>query len=115
LLAMCGAAPDDNGKLRWTGDVAAGIEETGMDFYREVCCAMGAEASPAHLSTWAHASGSKWSDALLGRVHDALADVCFSLQLLPQCEFLHFGATAQIIASGLDLLRHDRGVTHLDR
>ena len=114
LLKMCGAAAGDDGKLRWTGDVGAAIEETGMDFYREVCCAMGAEVSAAHLSTWAKASGSKWSDALLAQVHKALADVPFGVQLLPQCEFLHFGTTAQMITSGLDLLRRDRGVSHLD-
>ncbi len=113
LLELCGAAAGDDGKLGWTGDIGDAIEETGMDFYREVCCAMGAEASAHHLATWARASGSKWSDALLAKTHKALADVPFALQLLVQCEFLHFGTTGQIITSGLDLLRHDRGISQV--
>jgi len=114
LLTMCGAVCGNDGKLRWSGETAVAIEETGMDFYREVCCAMGSESSAGHLISSARSSGSSWSDSLLKHVHKSLAEVPFSLQLLPQCEFLHFGTTAQIITSGLDLLRRDRGVSHPD-
>jgi fucokinase len=113
LLEMCDVATGPDATLQWTGLAAAAIEASGMDFYREICCAMGTEATAAHLVDWARASGSTWSDQLLEHTHAALVDVPFGLQLLPQCEFLHFGSTGQIITSGLDLLRRDRGVSRL--
>ena len=79
----------------------------GLDLYREICCALGAEATAEHHRTSSVASGSNWSAEQLARAYTVLSPVPFSAQVLPQCEFLHFGTTRQLITSGLELLAHD--------
>lgn len=44
LLEACGAAPLEDGTLACDGSMADAIRTCGLDFYREVCCAMGTEA-----------------------------------------------------------------------
>ena len=76
----------------------------------QIACAMGTQASAMHLSAAARAGGSRWSDALLGRVYQTLAGTGFRVQVVPQCGFLHFGTTRQLITSGLDLLSRGQGI-----
>ena len=83
------------------------VLDKGLDLYREVCCALGTEATAGHHRTSCVASGSTWSAGQLARAHAALSQVPFSAQVLPQCEFLHFGTTRQLITSGMELLEHD--------
>jgi len=110
LLQLVGAAPTGDGRLTWTGPVAEAIETGGMDFYREICCALGTDATGEHHATWSRASGSHWSDGQLARAFETLAGIPLATQVLPRCALLHFGTTGQIIDSGYDLLRQDRGV-----
>ena len=81
--------------------------DKGLDLYREICCALGTEATAEHHRASCVASGSSWSAEQLARAYAALSQVPFSAQVLPQCEFLHFGTTRQLITSGLELLKHD--------
>jgi len=83
------------------------VLEKGLDLYREICCALGTEATAEHHRATCMASGSCWSAEQLSQIHTALSQVPFSAQVLPQCEFLHFGTTRQLITSGLELLQHD--------
>ncbi len=83
------------------------VLDLGLDLYREICCALGTEATAEHHRASCAASGSNWSAEQLARAYTALSDVPFSAQVLPQCEFLHFGTTRQLITSGLELLEHD--------
>jgi fucokinase len=89
---------------------SAGMErlvlDRGLDLYREICCALGSEATAEHHRISSLASGSSWSAEQLGRAHAALSGVPFSAVVLPECEFLHFGTTRQLITSGLELLGH---------
>ena len=103
-----------SGALAWTGPVGEAIEGQGMDFYREVCCALGDDATAERHIAGARAGGSKWPEALLKQVHAALADTPFGVEVLSHCDFLHFGTTAQIISSGYDLQRSDTGVARTD-
>jgi fucokinase len=80
----------------------------GLDLYREICCALGTEATAEHHRATCLASGSTWSAEELARVHRGLSPVRLAAQVLPQCEFLHFGTTRQLITSGLELLEHDK-------
>jgi galactokinase/mevalonate kinase-like predicted kinase len=109
LLRSCGVgeAGDD---LRWSGEVGRAIETLGLDFYREICCALGRDVTPEHHRNSARGSGSKWNDQLLDRLFRQFSRIPFTAQVLPHCSFLHFGTTRQIIDSGVELLRDDRGV-----
>jgi fucokinase len=76
----------------------------GVDLYREICCAMGSSATLAHYIRTARASGSTWPEDALAALFPLLRAVPVHVQLLPGCSFLHFGATRQLIESGLALL-----------
>jgi len=111
LLRMCQACVDGEGRLRWSGELGMAIESLGMDFYTEICCALGLEGTPEHHAAAARAGGSRWGEPVLRRVFEALSGTRFSVQVLPRCGFLHFGTTRQLITSGMDLVRQDRGVS----
>jgi hypothetical protein len=83
------------------------VLDKGLDLYREVCCALGTEATAEHHRASCLASGSSWSTEQLAQAYGVLSQVPFSAQVLPQCDFLHFGTTRQLITSGLELLQHD--------
>jgi galactokinase/mevalonate kinase-like predicted kinase len=109
LLQSCGVG-EAAGDLRWSGEVGRAIETLGLDFYREICCALGRDATPEHHRNSARGSGSKWNDQLLDRLFRQFSKIPFTAQVLPHCSFLHFGTTRQIIDGGAELLREDRGV-----
>ena len=111
LLRAAGAAPDAHGRLAWSGPLGDAIADAGLDFYREICCAMGEQASRDDYIASARAAGSAWDQAMLERLFDALRPVPFHVQVLPQCRFLHFGTTRQLITSGIDLVMQDRGIS----
>ena len=114
MLRMCQASPDASGKLAWAGPVAQAILSHGLDFYLEICCALGSDATGESYKASVRACGAKLDDSLLNRVFSSLSGTPFAVQVLPRCGFLHFGTTRQMIASGMDLLRSDLGVSHLD-
>lgn len=113
LLEMSGAALD-GGRLVLTGGIGAAIGEHGLDFYREICCALGGSGSRELFLDSARTSGSKLDQPLLEHIYDSLHSLPFHVQLLPWCEFLHFGASRQLLSSGSSLLRSDLGLSHLD-
>ncbi|MGB2614279.1 MAG: L-fucokinase [Phycisphaerae bacterium] len=113
LLALAGAAPDGAGGLAWTGEPGAAIEEAGLDFYREICCALGSKATADQYVEAALAAGSGWDEAGLRGLFEALRGLPFYVDTLPRCRFLHFGTTRQVITSGIELLMRDRGVSRL--
>jgi fucokinase len=83
------------------------VLDRSLDLYREICCAMGKEATVEHHRATCVASGSSWTAEQLAEIHSGLSQVPFSAQVLPDCEFLHFGTTRQLITSGLKLLQRD--------
>jgi fucokinase len=83
------------------------VLDKGLDLYREFCCALGSEATIDHHRTSSLASGSSWSAEQLVQAYRVLSHVPLSAQVLPQCQFLHFGTTRQLITSGMELLEHD--------
>jgi fucokinase len=84
------------------------ILDRGLDLYREICCALGTEPTAEYHHASSLASGSTWSAEQLAQVHAGLGQVPFSAQVLPECQFLHFGTTRQLITSGMELLVHDQ-------
>jgi galactokinase/mevalonate kinase-like predicted kinase len=89
------------------------VLEHGLDFYREICCALGEQASTEHHVRSAQASGSKWTGDMLAGLFETLSGIPFSMQLLQHCEFLDFGMNRGLINSGVRLLQEDHGVAHL--
>jgi galactokinase/mevalonate kinase-like predicted kinase len=81
----------------------------GLDLYREVCCAMGTEATPERYLQSVRSSGSTWDEATLRKIYPALHEVPMYVRVVPRCAFLHFGATRQLVPSGLALIHHDHG------
>jgi fucokinase len=106
--AIAPAAAD--GKLAWKPEMRESVLNHGLDLYREICCALGTQATPSHYIHAACASGSKWSEPVLARLFPALHSIPLNLELVDPCAFLHFGSTRQLISSGLALVAKDSGV-----
>jgi fucokinase len=85
------------------------IAAHGIDLYREICCALGTEATFPHYLASARSSGSKVEEPVLAELFDILRPIPLNLQALDRCGFLHFGTTRQLIDSGLDLVTRERG------
>lgn len=115
VLQLCEIEKDSKGELAWTGSMGRAIENTGIDFYREICCAMGTEADFSHYSNTVNKSGSKLEERELKRIFSVMSKVPFYVHIVPQCGFLHFGTLRQIINSGSDLLSMDLGISHYNK
>lgn len=98
---------DNGGALGWSAAMKREVASRSVDFYREICCAMGEEATAAHHCQQAHRAGSTWSAEALKEIHDALSPVPFHLQTIAQARFLHFGTTQQLISSGIVVRQND--------
>jgi galactokinase/mevalonate kinase-like predicted kinase len=113
LLGLFGVRPGQGGRLAFAGERGQTVMERGLDFYREICCAMGQQTSREHHIRSAQTSGSKWPGTMLGGLFGALSAIPFNVQVLKHCEFLDFGMNRSLITSGTRLLQEDQGVSHL--
>jgi fucokinase len=84
------------------------ILSLGLDLYREMACALGHGATQEQHRATCQASGSRWPAEQLARLFVALNRIPAYCEVVPQCSFLHFGTTKQLISSGQELLRLDR-------
>ena len=107
LLRAYGIAPGDGGQLEWSAAVKQEVLARGVDFYREICCAMGTEGTAVHHFQQARSAGCAWDEKALGEIFAALASVPFHLETISEARFLHFGTTRQLITSGTALRLHD--------
>ena len=114
LLKMVRATPDAEGRPTWSGPMSEEIAARGLDFYREIACALGHGATAAHHAAAARAGGSSWDDAGLSRIFESLRDSAFEVHMLSSCEFLHFGTTRQLLTSGAELARGSHGLSETD-
>lgn len=113
LLQLFGARPDAKGRLVLAGTRGRAVMDRGLDFYREICCAMGSQATADHHARSAQDSGSRWTTAMLNDLFTTLSGISFNVQLLTRCDFLDFGASRGLLNSGTRLLQEDRGVSQL--
>jgi len=95
--------------LAWKTCIRQAMLDDGIDLYREICCALGTEASLAHYLAEVRRSGGKMDEELLIVLFNGLRPIPLGLQILEHCSFLHFGATRQLISNGIALLARDRG------
>lgn len=86
-------------RLKWNNNFLSLTMEKGLDFYREICCALGTETSFEHYLRTVRQSGSLWPEEDLESLYRGLKDLPFYCQIMSWCDFLHFGATAQLISS----------------
>ena len=112
ILRAFGIHPSPSGKLEWPPALKNAVHEREIDLYREICCAMGSDATAAHHLANAHHGGSLWSEEDLRRFFRTLSAIPFRLQVLSPCSFLPFGSTRHLITSGLDLLQQETGFVH---
>lgn len=108
LITLCNIEALDNA-FHWTGPIAEEILSTGLDFYREICCAMGKEVRFDDFLKNVRSSGSNLSESLLLTIFDSMSDVPFFVHPLEECTFLHFGTPRQLIETGLELTGMELG------
>ena len=95
--------------LKLSGPLYKEIMFKGLDLYREICCAMGEKVEYSHYINSVRKSGSDLSELSLKSIYKSLSKVNFFINNVHKCEFLHFGTMRQLLKSGADLLRKDRG------
>jgi fucokinase len=103
LLKIFGFKFDPQGSLLFESPLAEAVVSRGLDFYRELCCTFGSEATRALHRESALGSGSTWSDELLSELFDKTRGFGFGAKVLPTCDFLDFGSVKQILQSGYGL------------
>ena len=81
----------------------------GAGFYREIACAFGTETTLEKYLAAARASGSRWNIDALWQIYQSLNSTVCRVQVVKQCEFLHFGAMAEIMTSGGQFVRSESG------
>ena len=114
LLGLFEICVGGSGRLEWSHSVDDLLKNRGLDVYREVCCALGNDVDFARYTQSAVDSGSILGESFLSRLFGLLSNIPFHAQILRQCGFLHFGTTRQIIESGAELARRDRGLSRLN-
>jgi fucokinase len=107
LLHLCDVRPSGQKRLVWTGPMGEAIERYGLDFYRELACAIGTETTRETHRQAALAAGSCWDAQLLERIFATISATAFQAQTLRRCKFRHFGTTRQLISSGQAVLRDE--------
>lgn len=108
MLSAFGIRPSTDGRLEWAPEMRARILSKGADLYREVCCAMGTDATLEHYIGSARSSGSKWADDEFAALFPGLRGFPVYVRVVPSCRFLHFGSTRQLVPSGEALAGSDR-------
>ena len=109
LLDGFGAQVSADGQFTWSGEFGRGVEAWGLDFYREICCAMGDDATKEDYIGAVQRAGSRWDSESLGSLFGLVSEIPLHAHVLPSCEFLHFGTNEQVISSGNYVLQQDNG------
>jgi len=109
LLEAFECTPGAEGGFGFSAAARQRIASYGLDLYVEICCAMGSQGCLEHYLRTARAAGSRWPQALLAELYPRLSRLPLYVELVPECEFLHFGSTRQLIDSGLALMSREQG------
>ena len=105
LLNLSRVKVDPEGAWDWSGQAAQCIATSGLDVYREICCALGEKTECVDYIHGMRKAGVKHEQAFLLAVFEALSGVPFLVNRLSACEFLHFGTMNELIHSGNELQR----------
>ncbi|UCG49202.1 MAG: hypothetical protein JSU94_05345 [Phycisphaerales bacterium] len=115
LLKVFGAGAGADGRVELTGPMGEAVFRRGLDLYREICCAMGSEATFERYAESVRQSGSSWGEGLLRQLSERLSKMPFYVKVLVRCDFLHFGTSYEIIGSGGILIQQDRSIASLGK
>jgi len=114
LLELFGLKLGPDGRFRVTGDLAEAIPRSGLDFYQEICCAMGTDVTREVYLEGLRNNRSRWDASQAVRLFEAVSPIPFHVRVLPECEFLHFGTSLQLIGSGQYVWQQERRTPSLD-
>ena len=111
LLKLCDIAEENQGKrkLVWSGPLAESIEATGLDIYREICCALGKDTRYSGYLNEVRAAGSGVDGKALRPIYRGLRSIPFHVHVVPRLRFLHFGTLQDLIESGRSLVSSEMG------
>jgi hypothetical protein len=117
LIELCDANEErKNGReLVWRGPLAGAIETTGLDIYREICCALGKETRYLGYIDRVRGAGSGINDGTLRSIYRGLRSIPFHVHVVPRFRFLHFGTLQDLIESGRNLMNSDMGDSERER
>ena len=101
--------PDGKLGLTWTREAHDVLVSGGIDLYREICCAFGTDTNVSHYIDSLTGVGSNLDRAVLAEWFQSLHQIPLHVRVLPDCKFLHFGTTRQLVTSGRELLAEDSG------
>ncbi|MFI5369309.1 MAG: L-fucokinase, partial [Spirochaetia bacterium] len=106
LLSFCGATLR-NSTLAWGQEFERTVLSAPLDFYRELCCALGSETTLESFVQTVRSSGSDWPENALQDAFKLFSGLPFSVEALSQSTFLHFGTNTDLIESAYTLLHED--------
>jgi fucokinase len=109
LIKLCDITVNDK-EFNWTGPIAEEIMSEGLDFYREICCAMGRKVQFPDYMKNVRTSGSALSESSLKTIFESFSPIHFHVHPLRECTFLHFGTPRQLIETGLKLKHMETGI-----
>jgi len=112
LIAAANPKPGPRGRLLWSGRPGDFILRRGLDFYREICCALGRETDKKEYIAEVRRTGSALSAQELEYLYKNLSPIPFFVETVPSCVFLHFGTMRQLMGSGADLISLDKGISN---
>ena len=110
LLKICDIEESPSGKLEWSDGFGRLIDSRGLDFYREICCALGTETTlDFYMSSIVPPLSSELESQFEDLFHK-LQKIPFYAQRIAKFDFLHFGTLRQLINTGNDLQNMDLGI-----
>jgi len=99
------------GRLAWSGRAGRLVQERGLDFYREICCALGRDTD-SEATSRKSAGPDRLCLPLSSRFSTTLFHPSLFRRDRPACIFLHFGTLRQLMESGADLISLDKGTSN---
>jgi hypothetical protein len=82
FLEMSGLTSASDGQLEFQGPQGQALAQTELDFYREVCCALGTDVTPGRYIKAVKACASPWDESQLQQLFQALNPVPFHVSIL---------------------------------
>jgi galactokinase/mevalonate kinase-like predicted kinase len=90
---------------------AAGPPPHGLNLYREICSALGAETARADYLRQVRRCGSTCPQAQLERLYELLHPLPMSVHRLDRCKLLHPSTMRGLLETGRELLAGQRGLS----
>ena len=80
----------------------------GLDFYRETMLRAGLRNHAGPIRRSGVRQRFSWPTSLLQRIYQAVSRIPSAVCVLKKCDFLHFGSTREILASGRQIFQQQQ-------